>query len=525
MSISPSRRWLIGGLVALAPASWLGYKAWRLAQPPSGPKDCGPGTPAGRVDAAVEGDTALPWVARGGTVNDVSCLSRTPVAGVLRPATEDEIAKALAFARANKLKVSMAGARHSMGGQAFARDGLLLDMTGYNRVTLDPVKKTVTVQSGARWHDIQNAIHPRFAVKAMQSSDVFTVGGSISVNAHGMDHQVGAIERTIVRFRFMKPDGDVVTLSRTENPDLYRHVVGGYGLFGIILDVELEITENRVYRSERTLIDYSTFAGHFATKVAPDKSICLFYGHLSTAPGDGFLRELILYSYRDAGEVPADLPPLADVPAAAQRRLIFNLAKEGPWLARLKWYAEKKIEPMVESCTISRADAQAGGHECLVSRNEPMHDSVPYLFNALDYETDILHEYFIPRDRLTGFIDGMRAIMEKEETTLLNASVRVVHKEDIALNYAPEDAFSVVLYINQTVDAAGIAKMRRLTGALIDLTDVHGGRFFLPYQIHYGAAQLKRAYPQIGAFFAAKARHDPDGLFSNRLYEEFAGKV
>jgi FAD/FMN-containing dehydrogenase len=67
--------------------------------------------------------------------------------------------------------------------------------------------------------------------------------------------------------------------------------------------------------------------------------------------------------------------------------------------------------------------------------------------------------------------------------------------------------------------------MRRLTSALIDLTDAHGGRFFLPYQIHYDAAQLKRAYPQIGAFFAAKRRYDPDGLFANRLYEEFSGKV
>jgi len=525
MAYSPSRRWLIGGLAALVPASWLSYKVWQLAAPPTAPKDCGPETTGGNAGAAIEDETTLPWVARGGTANDVSCLSRTPVAGILRPTSEEAIARALAFARANELKVSMAGARHSMGGQAFARDGLLLDMTGYSRITLNPAKKTVTVQSGARWHDIQNAIHPRFAVKAMQSSDVFTVGGSISVNAHGMDHQVGAIERTIVRFRFMKPDGEIVTLSRTENPALYRHVVGGYGLFGIILDVELQITENRIYRSERTLIDYRAFSEHFAKKVAPDKSICLFYGHLSTAPGDGFLRELILYSYRDAGDMQTDIPPLADVSAAAQRRLIFNLAKVGPWFARLKWYAEKKIEPMIESCTISRADAQAGGHECLVTRNEPMHDSVPYLFNALNYETDILHEYFIPRDRLTAFIDGMRTIMEKEKSTLLNASVRVVHKEDIALNYAPEDAFSVVLYINQTVDEAGIAKMRRLTSALIDLTDANGGRFFLPYQIHYGAAQLKRAYPQIGAFFAAKARHDPGGLFSNRLYEEFAGRV
>jgi FAD/FMN-containing dehydrogenase len=516
---------MIGGLAAFVPLSWIAVRAMRLAADPAGAKDCGPTLPGAASHPAISGDATLPWLSRGGTVNDVSCLSRTSVAGVLRPTNEAEIANALAFARAHGLKVSMAGARHSMGGQAFARGGLLLDMTGYDKITLNVVRQTVTVQSGARWHDIQNAIHPRFSVKAMQSSDVFTVGGSISVNAHGMDHTVGAIERTIVAMRFMRPDGTIVTLSRRENVDLYRHVVGGYGLFGVILDVELEITENAIYRSARHLIDYKKFPAFFAEKIAPDRSIGLFYGHLSTAPGDSFLRELILYSYHDAGAQKVEVPALAGVSSVGLRRLIFNLAKEGDSFARLRWYAEKKLEPMVESCTISRADAQGGAPLCLVSRNEPMHDSVPYLFNALAYETDILHEYFIPRDRLTGFIDGMRTLMEREQTKLLNASLRVVHKEDVALNYAPADAFSVVLYINQRTDDAGIAKMRRLTGALIDLTDAHGGRFFLPYQIHYDAAQLKRAYPQIGAFFAAKRRYDPDGLFANRLYEEFAGKV
>ena len=48
-----------------------------------------------------------------------------------------------------------------------------------------------------------------------------------------------------------------------------------------------------------------------------------------------------------------------------------------------------------------------------------------------------------------------------------------------------------------------------------------GGRFFLPYQLHYTAAQLERAYPEIGAFFAAKRRLDPTELFVNTFYERF----
>ncbi len=519
MGLMTSRRALVTALVLGIPAVYLGRKGWLLSADPLGPKDCGPAVEAGR--ALAQGASELPWISRGGVVNDVSCLSRTPVAGVVGVRTEADIAAALSFARENNLEVSMAGARHSMGGHAFAQGGVVLDMTGYNAITLNEADRTVTVESGARWHDIQIAIHPKYAVKAMQSSDVFTVGGSIAVNAHGMDHQVGAIERTIKQMRVMTADGAVLTCSRTQNTDLYRHVVGGYGLFGVILNVELEITDNAIYRSSRQLIDFSEFPEIFAKDIEPDRNIRLFYGHLSTAPGS-FLRETILYSYHGTDVADVTPPPLGEVNMIGLRRLIFNLSKQGHLFHRLKWYAEKTIEPKFESCTISRTDAQTKDEQCLVSRNEPMHDSVPYLFNRLEYETDILHEYFVPRDKIVDFVDEARELMLAHETNLLNASVRVVHREDIALNYAPAQAFSLVLYINQTTDADGNARMRNLTSGLIDLTLKHGGRFFLPYQLHYSQEQLALAYPEISDFWVRKKHYDPEGLFANTWQVKYA---
>jgi FAD/FMN-containing dehydrogenase len=106
-------------------------------------------------------------------------------------------------------------------------------------------------------------------------------------------------------------------------------------------------------------------------------------------------------------------------------------------------------------------------------------------------------------------------------TSLLNASVRVVHAEDTLLTYAPIDMFAIVLYLNQTADAAGTARMRRLTGDLIDLAARHGGTFFLPYQLHYTPEQLARAYPRVGDFFAAKRHWDPEGRFTSTFYEAY----
>jgi len=508
---------LIAGAVVLLAAP--------LAADPKGPKDCGAILPslAQRKPAAPATATAAEprWAQRGGTVNDASCLDRTPVAGVVAPRSEQEVAGALAFARARGLTVSAAGVKHSMGGQAFRRGGLVLDMRGMNAIRLDRERRTVTVGGGATWHDIQKAIHPDFAVKAMQSTDIFTVGGSISVNAHGMDHRAGAVVGSIRSLRVMLADGTALTLSPTENVELFRHVVGGYGLFAVILSAELEVVPNDVYRSERAVIAYRDFPALYR-RIEADPSVRLMYAHLSTSPGS-LLDETLVYTYRRADEDQGlERAPLGEVGSTKMRRLTVNLAKHGALFQRLKWWSEKTLEHRFESCTITRAQAMGDGEACLVSRNDPMHDSVAYLRNALPKETDILHEYFIPRDRLLPFLDSLRDVVRREHASLLNASIRVVGQEHNVLTYAPQPAYSIVLYFNQKTDGAANAHMARLTSDLIDLAHANRGRFFLPYQLHYSPEQLEQSYPLIREFFAAKRKWDPDGLLANTWYERYA---
>lgn len=518
------RLWLAGASVPALAVTGGAIYALPLAADPTGPKDCAGVLPT-LAPVAVKPLSKQPaapnWSQRGGTVNDASCLSRTAVAGVVQVRSEADVATAIAHARANGLPVSAAGVKHSMGGQAFRAGGVVLDMRGLKAIRLDEAAGTVTVGAGATWHAIQQAIHPRFAVKAMQSTDIFSVGGSISVNAHGMDHQAGAIMGSLRSVRLMLADGRIVTASRDENADLFRHVVGGYGLFGIILSATLEVVPNAIYRSERALIDYRDFPATFA-RIAADPSVGLSYVHLSTAPGS-LLEEALVYQYRQFPEDQAlARAPLGEVPSTKLRRLTVNLAKRTDAFKSVKWWSEKHLEHRLEACTVTRAQAQGSGEACLVARNDPMHDSVAYLFNDLPGETDILHEYFVPRDRIAPFIDGMRRLFRARKANLVNASIRAVGREDNVLSYAPAPAFSVVLYLNQATDSAGTARMRRLTSDLIDLTLAEGGRFFLPYQLHYSPEQLARSYPEIGAFFAAKRTWDPAGLFSNTWYARYA---
>ena len=506
---------------------FISYKIWYLSEDPGEDKDCNPLFPdeadGTNLQIAPADEATVAWFRRGGVVNDASCLDQTAVYGVVKITSEADVANALAYATARDLQVSVTGVKHSMGGQAFAKGGLILDMTSFNAITVDAGSSTVTVGAGATWHDIQKVIHPQFAIMSMQSTDVFSVGGSLSVNAHGMDHRSGAVENSINTLKVMLADGTIKIVSRTENTDLYEMVVGGYGLSAVILEAELKLVPNELYTSRREIISYQDFPTRFAD-INANANIGLMYTHLSTAPGQSFLKEGIMYIYEKSNEevALADIPPLGEVSGVKLRRLLMNVSKYGGTWQTLRWWGEKYLEPKMESCSISRNAAQSSGEACLVSRNEPMHDSVPYLYNSLKKETDILHEYFIPRDNLVSFVDKLRTIMIEEDVNLLNASIRVVNAERGFLTYAPEEAFSVVLYINQKTTPEADAKMKRVTQLLIDAASVEGGRFFLPYQLHYTNAQLKTAYPNIAEFFEKKRTYDPTELFSNTWYNRYS---
>ena len=410
-----------------------------------------------------------------------------------------------------------------MGGQAFVEGGLVIDMTAFDQMTVDPKRNVLTVQSGATWKKVQDSLDPRgLSVKAMQSVNPLTVGGTIAVNAHGIDHRVGAIVSTIRSLRVMLSDGTLLKVSRHREPELFRSIVGGYGLLGVIVDADIEVTANEMYELERRVIDYREFPNLFESAIAGDDRYKLLYGHLSTAP-HSFLREMLLYTYRSADRLQESIPPLQEAGYVKVSRLTFNIAKTGLFGRWTKWMVEKYVLPHVRPCYESRNQALTAPEACLVSRNQAMYSSTDALKSTVKHRTEILQEYFVPRDKLVGFIDALRGALVDKKADLLNASVRVVHKDNLVLSYANDDVFAVVLYFSQSTSSEGNADMGHLTRQLIDSAETLGGSFYLPYQLHYTREQLRAAYPELDVFLEQKMKNDPSGVFSNRLYEKYFG--
>ena len=279
-----------------------------------------------------------------------------------------------------------------MGGQEFATDALVLDMRGFNQMSVDTTGKILTVQSGAIWHHILEYLNPySLAVEAMQSFDLPTVGGTISVNAHGVDYRIGGIASTIQSLRLMLADGSIQKLSRQENSELFQAVVGGYGLFGVILEAQLTLMENLSYNEVRSIIKTQDFPSAYA-KIVSDPSYHLFYARLSTAPSS-FLKEMIVYAYKVATG-PAPVQPLQPEKLVQLTRFVFNLGRKGYLGRQIKWWAEKNIEPLLQASS--------------APRNQIMYQSYAFLKNNLPHNTDVLQEYFVPQDQIPAIHPGLR---------------------------------------------------------------------------------------------------------------------
>ncbi|MDA7881081.1 FAD-binding oxidoreductase [Akkermansiaceae bacterium] len=420
---------------------------------------------------------------------------------------ERQIVELIKRAATEGRRISIAGAQHSMGGHTFYPGGITLDMKAFNRMSLDEEKRILTVGAGARWGEIIPYLDARgYAISIMQTNNDFSVGGSISVNCHGWQNDEPPIASTVESFRIITPTGETLRCSREQNAELFSLALGGYGLFGVILEVDLRITLNDFYQAEAHSITPADYVEtyHKLTKNNPD--IGMAYGRLSVAPKSFFEEASITLLRREETDRPTKDTLLNETPSVL-KRLVFRGGVNSDYGKNLRWWIEKQV-------------GETGGK--LVSRNELMNEPSS-LYASRDPDTsDILHEYFIPADQLANFIEKSRPVFLKHHPELLNVTIRnILPDHDTFLRYAPEEMFGLVLLFHQERDEAAEAAMLALTRELIEVALACRGRYYLPYRPHATIEQFHQAYPRAAAFFAKKRHYDPKGIFENKFSQTY----
>ena len=454
-----------------------------------------------------DGNAPLPLGSAG--TNDASRLNAnqpTEVVEIDRDPLEAEkqLSRLVRRAAAAGSHLSISGAKHSMGGHTIYPGAIVLDMLPFNHLTLDENSRILTAGAGARWKEIIPYLDQRgFAVSVMQSNNDFSVGGSISVNCHGWQNDSAPIASTVESFRILTADGAVRRCSRTENQELFSLALGGYGLFGVILEVNLRVVPNEFYTAEPTKVKFADYSRIYHDLTKGRSDVGMAYGRINVAPS-GFLEDGIVTLLKRVATDRTAKNTLTDDQPNPLKRLVFRGGIGSAYGKNLRWILENFM-------------GETEGK--ILSRNQIMNEPSTGYATRDQQTTDILHEYFIPVARMGEFLEKAKPVFLKHHPELLNITVRNVEPDhDTFMRYATEEVFGLVMLFSQGRDAAAEQSMQVLTTELIDVALTCGGRYYLPYRAHATEAQFLRAYPQAREFVALKRRYDPNGVFENKFY-------
>ena len=447
------------------------------------------------------------------SLDDASRLNATPVARhvVVRsagePALLETLRRELKDAAAAGRPVAVGTARHSMGGQSLARLGtnFTFDMP---QIAPDVRAGTYRAAAGARWRDVVAALDPLgFSPAVLQSNNDFGAAATFSVNAHGWPVPFGPMGSTVRSIRLMLADGTVVRCSRTENAALFGLAMGGYGLLGIILDLEVAMVPNLLLKPAFEPLAADAFGTRLATLCA-EPGVAMAYGRLDVSRGR-FLRDALLVSYR-ALPAPRGGLPAASAPGGLSGFLtheVYRAEVGSDWGKRLRWFMETEV------------GTRLGGG---VTRNTLLNDPVSALAETGRHRTDILNEYFVPPEAFPAFLAACRELVPKHRQDLLNVTLRwVAADRESVLAYAPTPRIAAVMSFSIPRTPEADTRLQAMTQELIDRVIAIGGSFYLPYRLHARPDQLARTYPAIATFAAAKRQFDPGLLFRNALWDKW----
>jgi hypothetical protein len=207
-----------------------------------------------------------------------------------------DVVAAVRFARDRDLMVAVRSGGHGVGGHALCDGGLVIDLSPMKGIRVDPATRTAHAEAGVLWGELD---------RETQLFGLATVGGIVTHTGIAgltlgggigwLTRKHGATVDNLLSANVVTAQGEFVTASKEENPDLFWAIRGGGGNFGIVTSFEYRlhpvgpiVLAGPVFHSLEHAPEVLRFYREFIA-AAPDELTTIF--DLSVAPPVPFLPE------------------------------------------------------------------------------------------------------------------------------------------------------------------------------------------------------------------------------------------
>ncbi len=439
---------------------------------------------------------------------------------IVQPDSLDGIRAAMRAALKEEKAICISGARHAMGGQQFLMDGLMIDTRRLNRVLgFDPDKGHIEVEAGIQWPQLLQQLMAlqkgrerqwTFAQK-QTGADKLTIGGCLSANVHGRGLKMPPFIGDVESFRLLNAKGEVLNCSRSDNAELFRLAIGGYGLFGLITSVTLRLIERRKLERVVEVRAVEGLSKAFAERIGEG----FMYGDFQYAIDDtspDFLSRGVFSCYRA-------VDPATPVPTG-QKEL-----HERDWveLLTLAHHAKGEAFRRYAGHYVATNGQVYWADEAQMSvYPEGYHRALDQRVGAQVRATEAITEIYCERDALERFMGEVRDYARRDKVDIIYGTVRLIEQDrESFLPWARKPYACVIFNVHVEHTTSGLIKAGDVFRRLIDIGLKHGGSYFPTYNRYALRRQVDACYPQLQEFLKLKLKYDPQKLFQSEWYRHY----
>jgi alditol oxidase len=383
-------------------------------------------------------------------------------------------------------KVRMLGSGHSFNDIADS-EGVQLSLKGFDRVlTIDPERRRVAVQGGIRYGDLAPVLHAEgWALANLASLPHISVAGAVMTATHGSGSGIGNLATAVASLELLTASGDIVTLSRDTDGEVFSGAVVSLGAFGVAVGLTLELVPTyQVAQNVFRDLPFSVLEAEFDAVFDAGTSVSVFTDWRGDTAQAVWVKDRVSDAATTSalrpdffGAVPAEkrMHPLPDGNAEDCTE---QLGVPGPWYVRLPHFR--------------MGFSPSNGSE-------------------------IQAEYFLQRENASKAVAALRRHGERLQPLLLVSELRTVAADDLWLSPGIRGPY-VGVHFTFRRDAAGVR-------SILPAIEEDLGR--LGAVPHWGKvstmspAVVQSRTPRIGAFRDLALSFDPEGKFRNDYVQRY----
>jgi FAD/FMN-containing dehydrogenase len=342
-------------------------------------------------------------------------------------------------------------------------------------------------------------------------ADRLTIGGALAANVHGRGLKMKPFIADVESFVLIDSRGEARTCSRTENAELFRMAIGGYGLFGPIATIKLRLVPRQKIQRVVEVRAIDDLPKAFEQRIADGYVFGDFQFSVDERSED-FLRKGVFSCYR-----PVD--PATPVPNV-QRELV-----DEDWHALLLLAHNNKamaFEQYSKYYLSTSGQMYWSDTHQMSTYLADYHVRLDEHLGAKDRATEMITEIYVPRPDLPAFMGEVATVFRGNGVPIVYGTVRLIEQDDESFLAWAKQPYACIIFNLHTVHTReGIDRAGQAFRDLIDMGMKRGGRYYLTYHRHARRDQVEACYPQLPEFLRLKRQHDPQERFQSDWYRHY----